>query len=238
MHLEDAFRQSLSGVPSPKQPMNDVFSSGSEPTPTLESAFKSLASGHGNGSTHHHDIRAVADSLSDHSSVLDIGETVEVASIATLSNSIYQGTLPRSASGIPRPSSRSTSNPILSKYLISTESSRKRNVTDTPSHSRQNSLRRNGTISRPRLDSVDSLVKIPGSPRVDSPSFVPRPISTSSTRSSMSRSISLKTNRLPEPVKPDDSKAYVADPKSKLDMAVGRIVNTFRVSIRMTATAG
>jgi hypothetical protein len=123
-------------------------------------------------------------------------------------------------------SARSASNPVAShRPALPQVEPRSRTVSETPARARLNS-----TLPRSRVDSM-----------VERPSSIPRPVrlsqapNTHSTNASTSSNTlsatprSRKTSMLPVKTPNKPVKAYVPHPKSKLDLAVGRVVNKLKV---------
>ncbi|KAK4689278.1 hypothetical protein P7C73_g815, partial [Tremellales sp. Uapishka_1] len=141
--------------------------------------------------------------VADNNGVLD--DTVSTATSVVrngTSGSMQSGSMRRPASS----ASRSTSNPVYSHVRASTESSRNRHAStslaDSPTRSR-----------------VLSLKSGPQKPRASLPSFSSRDREKDSSR------VPVPLSSLPP------KKGYVANPKNKLDIAVGNIVNKMEVNI-------
>lgn len=125
-------------------------------------------------------------------------------------------------------SARSASNPVAShRPALPQVEPRSRTVSETPARARLNS-----TLPRSRVDSM-----------AERPSSIPRPVrlapapnyhalnasTSSNTLSATPRS--RKTSMLPVKTPNKPVKAYVPHPKSKLDLAVGRVVNKLKVGM-------
>jgi hypothetical protein len=121
---------------------------------------------------------------------------------------------------------RSASNPVASqRSALPQFEPRNRTVSETPARARLNS-----TLPRSRVDSM-----------AERPSSIPRPVRLSQVSSShalnastSSKTLSAtprsgKTSMLPVKTPNKPVKAYVPHPKSKLDLAVGRVVNKLKV---------
>ena len=140
-----------------------------------------------------------------------------------------------------RPSSRTKSNPLTKTYMSATKSSQARSASDT--------VYQAGSLSRiPRMR-YESMRSSKSSTRLSlssvSPSFstlISRSVSSVNTPAgpfTIGRRQSAATDRTPKPVRSrlssttrsPSKKAYVPDPKSKLDVAVGRVINKLYVSV-------
>lgn len=129
-----------------------------------------------------------------------------------------------STASLGRASSRSTSNPArsASTYLTPTEASRNRAVSDTPSRNRLKSLGGDGVLTIGKGSLGRGGTKGGGTP-LSGPA-------SSSFRSK--RTITPKgatTPRSRKASRPSLPKAYIADPKSNLDVAVGQVINRLKV---------
>lgn len=149
---------------------------------------------------------------------------------------------------LSRPSARTASNPVQPPPRSLPEP-RNRAASDTPSRIRLDGVQsglprlRKASIAPP--NNVVSPVATTNRARPSTPSSIPRPsrLSNASTQSHTTPTAATastlprtrKTSRLSAAFiapssNPRPRKTYVADPKNKLDVAVGRIVNKLKVS--------
>ena len=170
----------------------------------------------------------------------DISETTSAAPSRMSVDRSFTGSIPARS----RQSSRTTSNPMFSGagYLSPTKSSQARSASDTITSSgsasripraRHDSVRSNSSSARlslsligPSFSSFDltsSRIPTPNSVRTAATPRRPSGITVDETpRPRRSTRLSSSTSVPPR-------RAYVADPKSKLDVAVGKVVNKLNV---------
>lgn len=170
----------------------------------------------------------------------DIDAVSDTSSVVSMSSQTYRQPL-------SRPSARVASNPVQQPPRSMPEP-RNRAASDTPSRLRLDSIQsglprlRKASMGPP--NNVISPVTITGRARPTTPSSIPRPTrlsnasSVAHTTPTAANAVTLprarKTSRLSvASIGPSSTlrprKTYVADPKSKLDVAVGRIVNKLKV---------
>nr|XP_031863414.1 uncharacterized protein CI109_001290 [Kwoniella shandongensis]KAA5530486.1 hypothetical protein CI109_001290 [Kwoniella shandongensis] len=180
----------------------------------------------------------------------------DIVKPATTTRSTPASRLPRLTT-FPKTTNRSASNPMTTPNRVvylspaPTPSSRQRAVSETPT--RLKNVRNGPGISRPRNEIGRIMTPVPGTPNSGSTrerqSSIPRLVkATTPTISNLffpttrtpsivvPASRSRRVSRLPEfqPEFPNKTrKEYVADPKSKLDIAVGNVVNKLGVDIPM-----
>jgi hypothetical protein len=156
----------------------------------------------------------------------------------TTTPSTFVSRLPQS---ISRNSVRSVTSPFYNPSL--SDSIRSRAVSDTPARIRMESLRAGSGIPRMRKESLtlgSSLAGSMSSVSAMPSSSAPRVARNSTPVQSIPRTTGSSTpiQKTPRarrisrlPVVPVPKMAYVADPKNRLDVAVGRIVNKLNVSL-------
>ena len=170
----------------------------------------------------------------------DIDVVSDTSSVVSMSSQTHRQPL-------SRPSARIASNPVQQPPRSMPEP-RNRAASDTPSRLRLDSIQsglprlRKASIGPP--NNVISPVTITGRARPTTPSSIPRPTrlsnasSVAHTTPTAANAVTLprarKTSRLSvASIGPSSTlrprKTYVADPKSKLDVAVGHIVNKLKV---------
>ena len=202
------------------------------------------------------DISSIAESVV--SAVASTRRPVSAASNRRISSSSSSSLLPVPVRirGLPatpgaRPDrNRAASNPANATAFPPLSVTRDRAVSDTPSRSRAENLKGKGvpTFRRPSLDPitpqhVGSPAVRPGSnmslhPRYSTnpASVVSSSIQTPSGTPDQTPRPRLSVGRSSRP-RPPPRKAYIADPKNKLDVAVGKIVNKLNVS-QHSSTSG
>ncbi|KAG6334387.1 hypothetical protein ID866_4708 [Astraeus odoratus] len=142
-------------------------------------------------------------------------------------------------------SSRSVSGPVVSRPVAPTSSlynstfaSRQR--TASLSSNAPGSATRPSPSARPRAQTKSRASPTPSEVSIHSRSNHPRPSSSMSTWARAPRQSFPTSNRVQTPprrTQPTPKKAYIANPKNKLDVAVGDVVNKLPVNINVEVVA-